>query len=159
VSSSGRDLALVTPPPPGRPRRVLEHPGRFAIVAVGIMVVLSLFTIVALSADTSPREEDDPLPSEVVSLRPGPSTLAKPQQAISVTLRDDLTGVLVVDGLEIPEDQLARPTQSSFSFQPGPEKELTRFSSGSHRVDVVYWPAVRTRDDAETFSYTFRTTA
>jgi hypothetical protein len=138
---------------------VVEHPGRFAIVAIGIMAVLSLLTVAALSADTSPRDEDESLPSEIVSLHPRPGTLAKPQQAISVTLRDDLTGVLAVDGIEIPEDQLARPTQSSMSFQPGPEKEFTRFRAGTHRVDVVWWPSVRTRADAETFSYSFRTTA
>jgi hypothetical protein len=123
------------------------------------MIVASLVVFVGMESDTSTSSDPDALPSEIASVRPEAGTLAKPQQAVSVELRSDLTGVLIIDGVEIPEDQLARASQSAMSFQPGPEKEFTRFSTGPHRVDIVYWPAVRTRDQSKSFSYGFRTTA
>ncbi|MGZ8735418.1 MAG: hypothetical protein ACXW1M_09550 [Acidimicrobiia bacterium] len=144
---------------PPTPRKAFEHPGRFAIVAIGLMIVASLVVFVGMESDTKPTADPDALPSEIVSTQPAPGTLNKPQQAVAVDLRGDLTGVLIIDGVEIPEDQLSRPTQSSMAFQPGPEKEVARFSSGPHIVQVVFWPAIRTRDDAQTYTFGFRTTA
>jgi hypothetical protein len=146
-------------PPPATRRRAFEHPGRFAIVAIGLMIVASLVVFVGMSSDTKSTSDPDALPSEIASTQPAPGTLSKPQQAVAVDLRDDLTGVLIIDGVEIPEDQLSRPTQNSMAFHPGPDKEVTRFTPGPHVVDVVYWPTIRTRDDAATFSFGFRTTA
>ena len=141
------------------PRKAFEHPGRFAIVAIGLMIVASLVVFVGMESDTKSTSDPDALPSEIASTQPAPGTLNKPQQAVAVDLRGDLTGVLIIDGVEIPEDQLSRPTQSSMAFQPGPEKEFTRFSTGPHIVQVVYWPSIRSRDDAQTFTFGFRTTA
>jgi hypothetical protein len=141
------------------PKRAIEHPGRFAIVAIGLMVVASLIVFVGMESDTTSTSDPDALPSEITSTQPAPGTLNKPQQAVAVDLRSDLTGVLVIDGVEIPEDQLSRPTQSSMAFQPGPEREFTRFATGPHVVQVVFWPAIRSRDDSQTFTFSFRTTA
>ena len=141
------------------PRKAFEHPGRFAIVAIGLMIVASLALFVGMESDTSPSTDPDALPSEIRSTHPEAGTLNKPQQSVSVALRDDLTGVLVIDGIEIPEDQLDRPTQSTMLFQPGPDKEFTRFATGPHVVEVVFWPSIRSRDDAQTYRFGFRTTA
>jgi len=160
VSSSGRELVVTATSPPRPPRKAFEHPGRFAIVALGLMAVLSLLVAAVLSADTDTPDERDPLPAEVLSVFPEPDTLSRPQQGISVTLRPGLTGVIQVDGIEIPEDQLTRPSESSMSFQPGPDREFGRFETGPHTVTIVYWPTIRTREEAaDTFSYGFRTTA
>ena len=123
------------------------------------MIVASLVVFVAAESDTQPASAPDSLPSEIESTQPAPATLNKPQQLVAVDLRDDLTGVLIIDGREIPEDQLERPTQSTMSFQPGPDKEFTRFATGPHVVEVVYWPTIRTRDDSSNFTFGFRTTA
>lgn len=123
------------------------------------MIVASLVVFVGLESDTKSSTDPDALPSEIVSTQPAPGTLNKPQQSVSAVLRDDLTGVLIIDGVEIPEDQLGRPTQNSMVFQPGPDKEFSRFSTGPHLVQVVFWPSIRSRDDAETYTFGFRTTA
>jgi hypothetical protein len=123
------------------------------------MIVASLGVVVGMESDTNPTQEPGALPSEIASVQPEPNTLAKPQQAVVVMLRSDLTGVLVIDGAEIPEDQLSRPTQSSMSFQPGAGKQVSRFTAGPHRVEIVYWPTLRSRDDSQTYTYGFRTTA
>ena len=154
-----RSVGAGTPPGAASRRRAFEHPGRFAIVAIGLMVVVSLVVFAGMESDTKPTTAPDALPSEIVSTTPVADTLNKPQQAVSVSLRADLTGVLVIDGIEIPEDQLDRPTQSSMTFQPGPNKEISRFQTGPHRVEIVYWPSIRTRDDAATYGFGFRTTA
>ena len=139
--------------------RAIKHPGRFAVVAIGLMIVASLGAFVAIESDTNPTQEPGALPSEIASVQPEPETLAKPQQAVVVVLRNDLTGVLVIRGQEIPEDQLSRPTQSSMVFQPGAGKQISRFPAGTNRVEIVYWPAIRSRDDSKSFIYSFRTTA
>lgn len=160
MNTPGREVTVAEASSPRPPRKAFEHPGRFAIVAIGLMAVVSLAVAAALSADTDTPEERDPLPAAVVSVFPQPDTLAQPQQGISVTLRPGLTGVIQVDGIEIPEDQTIRPSESSMTFQPGPEREFERFETGPHQVTIVYWPTVRSREEAaQTFSYGFRTTA
>ena len=123
------------------------------------MIVASLGVFVAMESDTKATQEPGALPSEIASVQPEPDTLAKPQQAVVVVLRSDLTGVLVIDGIEIPEDQLSRPTTSSMSFQPGAGKDITRFTAGPHRVEIVYWPTIRSRDESASYTFGFRTTA
>lgn len=143
---------------PDSTRKAFQHPWRFAIVVAGLMAVLSLAVVAGLNADTDTPDGGDSLPADVESVLPEPDTLADPQQGIDVTLRPGLTGVIQVDGIEIPEDQTNRPSESTMSYQPGPEREITRFETGPHRVTIVYWPTVRTREEAaQTFSYGFRT--
>ena len=76
---------------PQPPRKAFEHPGRFAIVAIGLMIVASLVVFVGLESDTKSSTDPDVLPSEIVSTQPAPGTLNKPQQSVSAVLRDDLT--------------------------------------------------------------------
>ena len=53
--------------------------------------------------------------------RPGASPSRKDD--VDVRLRDGLTGVLVIDGVRLPEDQLEiDPATSTIVFRPGPDK-------------------------------------
>lgn len=134
-----------------------RHPWRFAIVAVGLLVVVNLLIYVGVSADTSDKTRV--LPSEVQNVMPAPGSQVRVQDTVSVDLRDDLTGVLVIDGVELPESEISRiPSLGEISFRPGKGKVFERLEPGVHNVSVIYWPQIKDRSEGtQTFTWSFRT--
>jgi hypothetical protein len=144
-------------PSPPTPERRLRHPWR-AVGVVGLLAAaVSLGAIAIDSTDTtrvgeSPREAID-------SVNPAPGEIL--QDAITADLRNDLTGVLVIDGIEVPEDQLDRVEPlGQVSFRPGPGKDVVRFQPGVHTVVVLFWEQGKARPASpESYSWTFRSVA
>jgi uncharacterized protein (DUF934 family) len=68
---------------------------------------------------------------------------------------------LLVDGREIPEDQLDRIEQLGvITFRPGPDKEIARLAAGENTVVVYYWPRTDPRPAKPfVFSWRFRAAA
>jgi hypothetical protein len=129
-------------------RRVFQHPGRVAVVAVVMLIVLNLGILVLNESDTS-QGGGNPLPATVESVAPEPAAIAGPVDTIIVDLDNSLTGVLLIrqnDGpyVEIPEDQLDRVVElGQVAFRPGPGKDITRFQAGEIDVSVLYWSKTR----------------
>ena len=128
-------------------RKLFQHPGRVAIVVVGLLVVLNLGIVLLDNSDTSPGGAN-PLPATVESVSPAPGSIAGPVDTITVDLDDSLTGVLLVKNagryVEIPEDQLDRVVElGQISYRPGPGKEIARFAAGENDVLVYYWSKTR----------------
>ena len=138
---------------------LFRHPWRLAIVGAVVLVVLNLGVVLLSQSDT--RREGRTLPSTVESLSPKPGELTRPQDTITADLRDDLTGVLVIDGAEVPEDQLDRIVPlAQVSFRPGPSKSLEKFGPGQHSVAVYYWPQGKERPAKPgVYSWSFRSGA
>jgi hypothetical protein len=70
--------------------------------------------------------------------------------------------VLVVDGLEIPEDQLDRVKElGEISFRPGPGEAITKLRTGSNEVVVKYWSQKLTNRPANppSFGWSFQASA
>src|SRR5262245_14986240 len=108
---------------------LFRHPGRVAIVAVALLVVLNLGVILLANADTWPGGRPT-VPSDIQSISPERGELTGPVDTVSVDLRDIYTGVLAIDGQEIPEDQLDRVQDLGvISFRPGPGKDIARYRS------------------------------
>ncbi len=81
------------------------------------------------------------------------------QSEIGVDLAPEWTGVLQINGIEIPEDQLRRvPAQNQFFFTPGPGKEIEELPAGIVQAVALIWRPVagETRDDADTVRWTFQ---
>jgi len=137
-----------------------RHPWRVITVAVGLLVVLNLAFLVGRSSDTS-EPGTEGLPSTVESVRPDPGTQADRRIAVTADLRDDLTGVLVIDGQRIPEDQLEYSLpQGIITFRPGSDKDLEAFEAGEHTVQVLYWEQTEDEPpDPESYGWRFRATA
>ena len=92
----------------------------------------------------------------VEALIPPPGDLELRQSEIGVDLVPGYTGVLVVDGREIPEDQLRRiDALNQVFYTPGPETETGPLTPGRHRVTAIFWPANRTREAARRVSWEF----
>jgi hypothetical protein len=123
---------------PGKPPPVIKHPWRVAIVVGVLLVVVNLFVFMLDQSDTKREGRSFPVNIDTVSPRPG--ELIRPQDTITADLRADLTGVLVLDGQRIPEDQLDRVTTlGEVSFRPGNDKDLDELAPGAHSVAVLYW--------------------
>jgi hypothetical protein len=113
--------------------------------------------VIAVSeSDTSPTGRH--LPNALDTVSPPPGDLIAPRDTIGADLRDDLTGVLVLDGTEIPEDQLDRVIPlAQVTFRPGPDKDLTKLSPGEHTLAVRYWPQSKSRPaHPGAYSWSFR---
>jgi hypothetical protein len=122
-------------------RKAFKHPGRFAIVAVGLMAFASVVLIAILSSDTETITQRTPN-GDVTDVSPAPNSIVPPQAAVVVDLRDDLAGSLTICGptkscTPIPEDQVERvPALGRVTFQPGPGKEIDRYQPGTNTVIV-----------------------
>jgi hypothetical protein len=147
----------------GQPRRkAIEHPGRFAIVAVGLTAVALLFAGAITTADT--KERRTTLPAQVQSISPRPGTIVPPQEQIVVDLRDDLTADLslctpaqgVGDCTAIPADQVEfLPGLGQLTYRPGPGQEIGAYDPGVNRVIVAYRSQTDPSKDNGVFSWSF----
>jgi len=129
-------------------RRVFQHRGRVAVVAIVMLIVVNLGIVLLNESDTS-QGGGNPLPATIESVLPEPGAIVGPVATIVVDLDNSLTGVLLIrqNGgryVEIPEDQLDRVVElGQVSFRPGPGKEITRFEAGEIDVSVLYWSKTR----------------
>lgn len=132
-----------------------RHPWRVVIVVAGLVLVANLVVLAILSADTNPSKQNQP--SAVESVLPDSGSLIRPQEDVGADLRDDYTGVLLIDRQEVPLDQLTvvEPL-GQVSFRPGPGKEITAFRPGTHTATVIYWPQEKSRKESSSFSWTFK---
>jgi hypothetical protein len=160
-TATGPSRTTGLPRPPRSPRAPLfRHPGRVAIVAIALILVLNLGIVLLATSDTTPGGQRA-LPNDVESISPERGQLTGPIDDVTVDLLDNLTGVLVIDGVEIPEDQLDRvPELGIVSFRPGPGKDITRFRAGDNTVSVLYWPRTKSRPaNPPRFGWRFRAAA
>jgi hypothetical protein len=138
--------------------RVFQHPGRVAIVMVVLLLTLTLGATLLHNTDTSTGGSRPTLPSTIEAIHPERGELTGLVDNVEVDLNDQYTGVLELDGVEIPEDQLDRIEQLGvIGFRPGPGKEFTRLKTGENTVVVHYWLRTDPRPEKPlTFSWRFR---
>jgi hypothetical protein len=132
------------------------------IVRIGIMCAILALGVALLVISAKQDSDAVPtLPDAIESVSPAPNAIADPMTQIGVNLGDTYTGVLQFDGVEIPEDQLARIIElGQVTFDPGDGREFTKFDAGQHTVNVVYWHQTESREtDAHTFAWHFRVAA
>ena len=154
---------MTTPRPP-----LVAHPGRVlaVVLTLGVVLTLLIWGLSSAETETGLTRDAPALPSEIETLTPGPGEISGRQSTIAVDLRNDLTGVLFVQppsgpGFEVPEDQLDRIVPlGQFSWRPGPDQELERFSAGNHTLTVFFWPQTKPRPESPPgYTWTFRATA
>ena len=136
-------------------RRLFKYPGRVAIVAITVLVVFNLGVILLNESDTSQTGAAS-LPADIQAVSPTPNSITGLIDDVTVDLADRYTGVLVIDGVEIPEDQLERVVGiQTVTFRPGPDKVFSRFRSGTNQVVVKYWDGRLQDRPARPFSYSW----
>jgi hypothetical protein len=142
--------------------RLFRHPWRVLIVVAALALVVNLVIILGMSSDTSDRGQQG-INEDVVQIRPGRGSVVLPQNDIEVRLRSGMTGVLLLNGQRIPEDQLVIDNATStITFRPGPDKDIETLPAGGNDVTVLYWkqtepePPPRERGS---FQWSFRVAA
>lgn len=116
---------------------------------VGVSILLAIAAAVMYvgltsAADPKPREVPD---RRVTTVKPAPDELALRQDRIFVQLAAGYTGVLVVDGSEIPEDQIDHSEGlNTVAFTPGKGVEGGVLEAGKRCATVVFWALTSTRE-------------
>jgi hypothetical protein len=135
------------------------HPWRVVIVIGGLALVVSLFIALGYNSDTSDQGRQE-LSSDVRQVRPAPGSIANPLDDIEVRLRSGLTGVLVLNGTRLPEDQLVIDTATStITFRPVEGSEVSRLAAGRNDVSVLYWRQTEPEPppgERESFGWSFQ---
>ena len=99
--------------------------------------------------DCDPQE---PVSSEIVEqLFPPRNSEALQQVQVGIDLGPGYTGTLVVDGEEVPDDQLdERPELNQLFFSPGEGRVLEEWLPGRNCVRAIVWPMSEGRDGDST---------
>jgi hypothetical protein len=144
---------------PGR-RRASIHPWRVVIVVGGLALVVSLVLVLGYNSDTSDQGKQS-LNADIAQVRPAPGSIANQLDDIEVRLRSGLTGVIVLNGKRIPEDQLVIDNATStISFRPAEGKEISRLPAGVNNAAVLYWSQTQAEPaKPKSFGWTFRASA
>jgi hypothetical protein len=101
-------------------------------------------------------------PAEIESYSPVDGAIETSQITITVDLRDDYSGALIVDGVEIPLDQTQGGAAAIgvLTYRPTADSATGELQPGPHRVAVEYWPTTQPRaTSSRTFRWEFRTSA
>ncbi len=145
-----------------RPARapLFRHPWRIVIVVGALALVVNLAIVLGMNSDTSDRGQQG-INKDVLQIRPGRGSIVNPLDDIEVRLRSGLTGVLVLNGKRLPEDQLVVDNATStITFRPGPGREISRLAAGANDVGVLYWKQTEPEPaKPQSFGWTFRVAA
>ncbi len=122
-------------------------------VLITVVVLACIGGIALAGSRTQTGEPDiaetggDPRVVELFVPSEGSEVLRQAQVGIDLT--SDFTGTLVVNGTEIPEDQLQRrPELNQIFFQPGEGQVIERLAPGRNCVQAVIWRLDRSRANA-----------
>lgn len=163
-----RDAPDAAPPPPRRRRIDRQLLAVCGVIAIGIVLV-ARGVLVGVTGD-----DRVPLPAAVESVQPVPDAVqALSQTNVFVDLAANYTGVLQIDGIEIPTQNVAElqaapgeqvdlppvtifePGNFTLTFTPSGDAAIEEFTSGRHQVRLVYWRIDEGRDRARSFTWWF----
>lgn len=127
---------------------------RSGVMAVAVVAAAGLIVAGFYAADS---EGGVAIPAEVERIVPSHQALISPQGSVGADLVNTHTGILQIDGTEVPADQLTlvEPLGQVF-FTPGASKDIRLFEAGLHSASVVYWDKSESRDDSDSFTWQFR---
>jgi hypothetical protein len=121
-------------------------------VAAAILVAAAIAAFAGAYLTLSQGEDDPVLRSGgqdeyVEALIPSRDSQVPQQSRIGIDLVSGWTGVLVVNGVEIPEDQLAVTRELGLvEFMPGEGREVERLDGGRNCVTAIVWPLSEGRE-------------
>jgi hypothetical protein len=115
---------------------------RFKVIAVVVLTVaISLFVIAFLTLSENKDQGLSADNAEVVdALIPAANTQVPQQSSVGIDLAVGWDGVLQINGVEIPEDELVvTPQTGLIMFTPGDGKTVEQFETGRNCVTAVIW--------------------
>jgi hypothetical protein len=132
---------------------------RFKVVATLVLAAaIAAFVLAYLSFQEG---EDDPMlttgTSEIVeTLIPRRNSQVPQQASVGIDLVSGWTGTLLVNGVEIPQDELTlTPELALIEFSPGDGRAVEELATGRNCVTAVVWPIAQGRGSAEQIPWCF----
>jgi hypothetical protein len=125
---------------------------RFKVIAVLVLTLaISLLVLAALSLG----DNEDPVLSAddaqvVEALIPRRDSQVPQQSTVGIDLVVGWSGTLVVNGVEIPPDELVTtPEIGLIEYTPGEGKAVEQFQAGQNCVTAIIWPLAQGRGPAD----------
>jgi hypothetical protein len=166
ASSDTQTAATVTPRPKvKRDRRALVVS---AVVAVGLGLI-----VIGLSGGRT-GNDDVRLPPAFLVLYPKPGELVLRQSEVGAKLQPGYRASMRIDDQDLPTydvvandsnpagsfnqnlDARYDPGQGTLLFAPREGATIARFAPGEHRITIFYWAAQESREQAQTFAWSFK---
>lgn len=130
------------------------------VAAVVVTVAVGAFALAYTSASGG---DDDPVLDSggadyVERLVPARNAQVPHQSRVGIDLVTGWTGVLIVNGTEIPEDELTITSELGLvEFTPGEGRAVEELQGGANEVTALVWPLSEGRDEgARSVSWSFR---
>jgi hypothetical protein len=141
-------MAVPETPPRLSRRDVLRR----VVITLIVLACIGGLVIAAQRADTG--EPDNPSagsPDVIEFLVPAQGTEVLQQSNVAADLAAGWTGTLVINGTEIPEDQLVRePGQNIVEYRPAPGRVIEQLPAGRNCAQVITWRVNEARERART---------
>ncbi len=171
LSDSARGAGILWPMARRRrPRRTLDRGLLIAsfVIAAGLVLV-GMGVAVSITGD-----DRFDYPDAVESVDPVPNAVSVPPQSrIFVDLVQGYTGVLVINGVELPTFRIGQvevepgrqvdvpaatifePGNATLTYVPTRDAPVERFSPGQQQVEVIYWREDESRARSQSFVWVF----
>jgi hypothetical protein len=96
---------------------------------------------------------------DVERLIPARNSEILAQESVGIDLAPGFTAVLLLNGVEIPEDQLNRRTGvDEILYRPADDDAAVEYEAGENCLVALVWPVDRTRFEARSVSWCFNVT-
>ena len=130
------------------------------MTAIVRRIVISVVAAIAIAgiwwAFSSAETKRPSQPEAIESVSPPEGDLDLRQVQIGVDLAAGYTGMLFLDGAEIPADDIhVEPALNSISLKPQPDSQFRTLRPGLHRATVLYWPTAQGRSQEKSYTWHF----
>ncbi|MGH9244692.1 MAG: hypothetical protein ACRD29_10315 [Acidimicrobiales bacterium] len=125
---------------------------RRVVITLIVVACVGGLVLAVQQADTGEPDNTTAGDPDVVEfLVPRQGAEALQQSVVAADLAAGWTGTLVVNGTEIPENQLSRDQgQNIVEYRPGPGRAITQLPPGRNCAQVIVWPVNESRARART---------
>jgi hypothetical protein len=142
----------------GLPERTRTVVRRVAITFL-VLACIGALVVAANHTKTGDQTIAESGSGIVEQLIPTPNSNVLQQAQVGIDLVSGWTGVLLINGREIPEDQLTRrPELYQVLYLPEDGKDIEQLPQGKVCVEALVWPVDQTRADARPISWCFNVT-
>lgn len=134
----------------------LSDQARRFVLVFTTLVAIALFVAAGMMADTGPGKVNNSAGGGIEDQIPRPGDRVLRQDMVGVDLADGWTGVLAVDGVEIPEAQVIRnQATNEILFQAGDGKVVTELTPGTRCMEAEVWQLARGPGESRRVSWCF----
>jgi hypothetical protein len=139
-------------------------PGKSRLITPYRIIVSLLLAGAAAAMYVAFLSFQDPQPNivnaqYVVSVRPEANSITLRQTRIYAKLKSGYVGSLVVNGVEIPAEQVDHlEGANTVGFIPGPTTAIGTLKAGQNCALVFYWKAEESRANAQSYKWCWRVT-